>query len=193
MPISSKINQVLSVLVLKEEPRIEVEKVSGKLEFVILLSDPSATITDIGVNVYEDDVFKTTFAARLHDMELKLDNLGSNRSYRFEYFISYHLGDGMLKKKTILDCQSEVYSPRLDLGKIAITRRNQVLEEIRISFNNPGDEIDHLKMTAGGSLVLLPSGKKHYYQGLVMGSGMIVLSVILAVIIRRIKRKPEIN
>jgi hypothetical protein len=191
MKITSRINQVFSVLVLKEEPRIEVEKIPDKLEFKVLFTDPDGTITDIGVNVYEDDVFKTSYYAALKDMELKPDNLTPNRSYRLEYFISYHLGQGILHKKTILDCRSEIYVPRLDLGKIAITRQNQVLEEIRITLNNSENEMDILKIISGGKSAALPSGKNHYYQGLALGSTMIVLSVGAAIVIRRIRRKPK--
>jgi hypothetical protein len=97
----------------------------------------------------------------------------------------------MLHKKTILDCRSDIYVPRLDLGKIAITRQNQVLEEIKISFNTTGNEMDILKITAGGKTASLPSEQKHYYQGLALGSAMIVFSVAAAIVIRRIRKKPS--
>ena len=97
--------------------------------------------------------------------------------------MKYHLGDGEILEKTLLEFATTAESNELDIGSFKILKQSQTLEEL--SFTLETKDIQKLKV---GGMEEIINNSSPNYQAIIVGVIMVFGALTAGVIINR-KRK----
>ena len=182
--VIKEINQVAMVRVIKESPSINITSdLTNRYTFNLSIDDPDQTLVDLVLDVHDNGVLKSRISSLLQNVEYVIDNVIKDKRYDIKLVMKYHLGDGEILEKTLLEFATTAESNELDIGSFKILKQSQTLEEL--SFTLKTKDIQKLKV---GGMEEIINNSSPNYQAIIVGVIMVFGALTAGVIINR-KRK----
>lgn len=182
--VIKEINQVAMVRVIKESPSINITSdLINRYTFNLSIDDPDQTLVDLVLDVHDNGVLKSRISSLLQNVEYVIDNVIKDKRYDIKLVMKYHLGDGEILEKTLLEFATTAESNELDIGSFKILKQSQTLEEL--SFTLKTKDIQKLKV---GGMEEIINNSSPNYQAIIVGVIMVFGALTAGVIINR-KRK----